>query len=396
MKKILMLFLLGISSFFLWTCSKDSDSDERENAKLFVEVNAYDVKVGEKVYFTVTANNIAIKDAKLYMREQQISNPYQFKEEGVYNVFARKSGYDQSDNVTIRVVSDNIQAIDLTVDKSSIYVGETVTFSAKTGNDILSNVTIKDQNGSQVEGVKWTANQSGKFKFVATKDGYKMSRTVEVEVKERPKGEPNTIYINNKVYTIDTNRTLLYAETIKGADDVDLVKLNKTTTSEGEVITFATYFIDVVSEDFAVEGNTVVSGAIARIWKVIIQEENPEVAIYPGENEMLEIDLQGLIVSSDHQETMNTNDIKKFSVLLRDFIDHNGFVSLNVINTFAGVIYDGRVQSMMSYDVTESRANLSLEFKDNRKTVQFSKDYFKTLTFPKEYKKLESRKLLSK
>lgn len=92
------------------------------------------------------------------------------------------AGGDPNDNPNDNPNVDPSE-IFLSADKTSVEVGEVVTFTVTdgTGKNVTVSSTIYDSNYAQVRNAKYKASEEGKFKFFATRNGY-TSNTVTVTV----------------------------------------------------------------------------------------------------------------------------------------------------------------------------------------------------------------------
>ncbi|MTG98984.1 MULTISPECIES: hypothetical protein [Myroides] len=102
------------------------------------------------------------------------------------------------------VVTPEEEKLTLEANENTIYIGDEITFTAKVGEKEITEVTIKQSNGTTITDNKWIATEAGEFTFIATKKGYVDSDpiTIKVDVDSKPNGQG---YFKHKgtTYNID-------------------------------------------------------------------------------------------------------------------------------------------------------------------------------------------------
>lgn len=228
MKNILKYFAVMLLIVATVGCSKDDDKvDDSGKKELFIKTDKTKVAIGELVVFTAMdkANN-KVDDAIFYLNGVKISKDFKFDKKGVYNVIAKKIGYKASAPVSI-FVSDGGEVIanklKLTVDKNTVYLGESVKFTVTADGKEVEGAKIQYLEGGTLESSTLVMDKFGTFRFVATKEGYSNSEILEVKVLLKPSVTDQTFTINGVKYdiksvelTIDVNKQtrkpILYKE----------------------------------------------------------------------------------------------------------------------------------------------------------------------------------------
>ncbi|MDM1352631.1 hypothetical protein HX071_09050 [Myroides marinus] len=255
MKNILKYFTVMLLIVAAVGCSKEDDTVEDSGKKeLFIKPDKTKVAIGELVAFTaMDKTNNKVDDANFYLNGAKISKDFKFDKKGVYNVVARKLGYKASAPVSI-FVSDGGEVIanklKLTVDKNTVYLGESVKFTVTADGKEVEGAKIQYIEGGTLESSTLVMDKFGTYRFVATKEGYSNSEILEVKVLLKPSVTDQTFTINGVKYdiknvelTIDvdknTKKPILYKE---GKEAYYVYKLFADNV-EG---TFAMYIMKVV------------------------------------------------------------------------------------------------------------------------------------------------------
>ncbi|MDM1345403.1 hypothetical protein HX017_01175 [Myroides marinus] len=255
MKNILKYFTVMLLIVAAVGCSKEDDTVEDSGKKeLFIKPDKTKVAIGELVAFTaMDETNNKVDDANFYLNGAKISKDFKFDKKGVYNVVARKLGYKASAPVSI-FVSDGGEVIanklKLTVDKNTVYLGESVKFTVTADGKEVEGAKIQYIEGGTLESSTLVMDKFGTYRFVATKEGYSNSEILEVKVLLKPSVTDQTFTINGVKYdiknvelTIDvdknTKKPILYKE---GKEAYYVYKLFADNV-EG---TFAMYIMKVV------------------------------------------------------------------------------------------------------------------------------------------------------
>lgn len=99
-----------LAFIFLMSCSKDDSPDPiAEMDTLLITASSTSIEEGEAVQFAVTVNNVTVSDAVIYVEGATIANyEHVFVQAGTYRVMAKKEGYQDSAEVTITVIEEQI------------------------------------------------------------------------------------------------------------------------------------------------------------------------------------------------------------------------------------------------------------------------------------------------
>ena len=128
----------------------------------------------EKLLFTIAENTTAVSrtaDVRLLDADGKVLNNAIF-------VQAAGSGNDPNDEPNV-----DPSEIILSADKTSVEVGEVITFTVKevSGKNVTATATIYDLDYNVVSNAKYKADTEGTFKFFATRNGY-TSNTLIIKV----------------------------------------------------------------------------------------------------------------------------------------------------------------------------------------------------------------------
>lgn len=108
MKKILVSLSLIVLVTLGTSCSSDDNSNPKEitNEKtLVLSASAYSIQVGKEVAFTTTDGTSSV-DAQVYLANEPIHNSMVFNTVGKFEIIAKKTGYTDSNVITIDVVAE--------------------------------------------------------------------------------------------------------------------------------------------------------------------------------------------------------------------------------------------------------------------------------------------------
>ncbi|QQU03441.1 lipocalin family protein [Myroides odoratus] len=192
MKKIVLTFsLLALVMTGTVSCSSDDNSSEQQQFKTLVlaSVNGTDVTVNEEVAFVVTVGTEVIEGAKIEVDGKAATNPYTFDKAGTYKVVAKKDGYNKSNEITIIVSEVGIaRVLKLEANKTSITVGEDISFAVKEGEETITDAELFIENTKITS--PHTFTQEGEYYVIAKKQGFvdsnRVKITVAAAVDERP------------------------------------------------------------------------------------------------------------------------------------------------------------------------------------------------------------------
>ncbi|MVX36240.1 hypothetical protein [Myroides sp. LoEW2-1] len=385
MKKLFMfLAVAGLATFGVSCSSDDNSSDSgKESKQLVLSADRVDVKEGDLVKFTVQADKKNVDGAKIYVDGVEAGIEHVFEKEGTFNVVAKKANFEDSAALKITVTKKDgtdpdteKKTFTLVADKADVKVGETVTFSAKENNVAISGFKVKVVGGAELPGLTWKAEKEGVVKFIATKDGYNDTAeiTVNVTKDEAPKG--NFMSVNGKNFDIDEASTKLLAETIIH-DGENYIRLYSLDTEEGKIF-YCRFAVDVRTKNFAIAGENV-TGAVSRVYKIVIQDEASEEVFYPGMDPNRELNVNGFVLSENGDVDFKGEEvITQLDVKLKEFADKTGNVKATVKDDAQKfeLKYDGNIAAMYSIDTTnqpDAKGTKSFNHSSNMKNVSISK-----------------------
>lgn len=280
-------FLLAL--LFAIGCSKSDDNNVDPNKKppvntvqLEVRASANSVKVGEEVYFTAILNKVEIEGASFYMEGEELNNPYRFAKTGSYKITARKSGYKESNPITVSVTQENdeepveegVLYLKIEDAKTSVEINQPVQFLVYEMIDHEMK-EVKDAeiyvNAQKIGGYTFTTDTPGLYKAYAQRGSLK-SDEVEFEVYEfiQPVGKGKYVFMGEEIKidallfrfvdVIENNGELVAKWSIEGRSYA------KNKSAEFQVYTAVTQQGSDYSIDFPVLAN-IKYGAIA-LWEV--------------------------------------------------------------------------------------------------------------------------------
>ncbi|MDR0230183.1 MAG: hypothetical protein LBI72_14155 [Flavobacteriaceae bacterium] len=212
MKKLFMFLAVAGLATFGASCSKSDDNGggttpPAGDKVLELSANKTEIKEGETVAFTSKSEGKVVTGTDTYVNDVKGTNPYKFDKEGEYKVVSKKTGYKDSNVVTIKVAKGDVKpeekTLVLAADVTKVTEGGKVTFTVKEGTNNVDGAVIK-MNGTTVVTSPWTAGTAGTYKFVASKDGFKNSNEITVVV------EKATVTFENFVSLDGVQRELSY------------------------------------------------------------------------------------------------------------------------------------------------------------------------------------------
>lgn len=183
MNKVLLLFVaVGLAA--LGTACSSDDSSGVQQSKLSLKSDVSEVAVGGSVSFTVTVDGEAESGAELYIGSEKITNPYVFDTEGDFKVIAKKQGFINSNEITIKVTSGAVEAKPLTLsaDKTEITVGESVNFAVMVDGESESGAELYIDTEKITN--PYVFDTEGEFQVIAKKQGFTDSNIVTITVTE--------------------------------------------------------------------------------------------------------------------------------------------------------------------------------------------------------------------
>ena len=166
-----------------------------------ISANPSKVFVGDDINFTVTQGSTDVTaNAKFYIGDEEISNPYTTTSAGIFTVRAEKDGL-VSDTITVKAVAEN--ELTLTLSKNSIVANgiEEVTFAVTqidingTTQDVTGKSTFKI-NGTAITGYTFFTNRAGEYTVTATKGNKSATAAITATAVS---GEENVVLIDGNV-----------------------------------------------------------------------------------------------------------------------------------------------------------------------------------------------------
>ncbi|MEC4115040.1 COG1361 family protein [Myroides pelagicus] len=326
--------------------------NKKGSRKLILSADKDELKVGEQLTFKVMFNNEVIKDAVITSTNGGlVSDPtWTPTEAGTYSFTAKKDGFEASDVFVVTVFEKEKQKISLTVDKTEVKAGEKVTFSVKVNGEVLEGAMVKLLTGNPLDGLYWEPQEVGQYTFIAVKEGYLDSNMITVKVIENPLFVKEYIIVDGKKYTVDKDKTKLFAYTDASLSNQIKIYKSSYVNDNGVKVEFAysLFYVALYSHDYEASNGKVVKGAEIRLSKMVLQDLELGEVILPGENSDLEINLGGDAYMKDKRVEIKSDWIQTYIVDLHGLNDEYGELSLAhnpAIQDFV-LSYNSRVQSM--------------------------------------------------
>lgn len=180
----MLLFVACLATFGISCSPKELESGKDKWEKIELSASAKEIEEGETVTFETTVKGEKLEGAILYRNNTPASSPMSFNTEGVYVIVAKKNRLKDSDPITIKVKGKSVipqEKLELSADKNSILVGETVTFKVQSqGKDVVADIYV---DGAKVTN-PYKFEKKGSFNVVAKKANYTDSNVVSVVVNE--------------------------------------------------------------------------------------------------------------------------------------------------------------------------------------------------------------------
>lgn len=258
------------------------------------------------------------------------------------------SSDDNSVTDTPEVVEET-KTLKLTSDKLEVTIGDEIKFNVTDGKNAVADVVITEVGGGTIAQGVWKAVKAGTFKFMATKVGYEKSNEITVVVKEAEKEVANAIKVGDDLYSIDS--AMLMAETMKDPEGT-FIRLYSTVIDNEEVF-FCRFLMDVRTENFDIVDKKPI-GAIARVFKVVIQDMTQEKVILPGMDLESDINVNGWILSDKGEVDFEPDDVTNFDVKLTGGMNDGGKTVLTVKNESGLVDYSGEFKSLGIVDTSNT------------------------------------------
>ena len=138
---------------------------------------------GEEVKFTAHNGKATIKEFALYLGGKELEGEKWIAEGvGTHDFIAKAEGYEDSNPLEITVLEKEKTSLILDIEASEVFIGEDVAFIV---TDIEDKV-IKDYTlylDDKVVAQPWKAKEVGQYTFTVQAEGYKVSNSVTITVK---------------------------------------------------------------------------------------------------------------------------------------------------------------------------------------------------------------------
>ncbi|MVX36632.1 hypothetical protein [Myroides sp. LoEW2-1] len=273
------------------------------------------------------------------------------------------SSDDSNDDNTTNEIQLIIQASNY-----NVKVGESVVFTVKANDKKVNDAKIYMDH--QEIGYTKIFDKPGRYNVIAKREGMIDSELITVVVLDVDTPAVNFISVGSKTYNIVSSFTRLYAETVQYEGE-NLVRVYELETSTG-LVKFCRYVVEVRTSDFEVNSDKSIKGALSRIYKIVLQNEDSNELIYPGVSGAEEIDINGFIVSESGNVEFKDDAIELLEIKLKAFRDESGEVSIDIKAADNSVNYAGSISSM--YAIDTSKDDRSKHLKGNTSLTEFSFD----------------------
>lgn len=230
------------------------------------------------------------------------------------------------------------KTLKLTSNKLEVEIGDEIKFNVTVGENDISDAIITEGEDVVVRHGTWKATRAGTFKFKATKSGYEVSNEVIVEVYENVKELLNYIQVGDISYGIDEAWLMVETEFYDGENHPKFYYFEE----KGEVVYFCKFLMDMRSSDYESENGNVRKGAVARVFKGVIQDVTSKNLILPGAGGT-EVDLDGWILSQNG--SVDFDDILKFDVDMKE-LNKGGKTSILLEDGKSKIVYNGEFKSI--------------------------------------------------
>lgn len=204
MKKLVYLFLL---LFTIMSCSNDDNNTKevtkrKVETKLQLTASKASIFVGEEVVFTTKNDKGEAVDAEVLIGGATITPTYTFTKAGTYVMRAILKGYEQSNEVTVKV---EMSTLSLRISQPKITAGEKVVFEVFNGEkNVTKDVKIYQEGvETALKSNEFTTKKDGDYTFIAKAEGYNDSKPVSLTVLEDPAPYGNFLILNGDKFEID-------------------------------------------------------------------------------------------------------------------------------------------------------------------------------------------------
>lgn len=330
MKRFLNILCLLFVAVCVSLCSKaDSGGPKPVVKQLVISASSYYLNVGEKVNFTASVKGNLIQDAMFYIGTKAISSSYSFSEVGVYSVFARKSGFTDSSPIQITVSSAPAGQLVLVADRSSVEMGEIVSFKVTLNSQTINDAYITASDGSSVLNGQWRAVKEGDYTFTASKEGVNSSNVVSVKVNSKPTSTNSFIKYNGNISYIDTSRILIAAT--KDSSGV----FTPYVYTDALDMKYYKFYIDLFRRS-----TTTINIIDSRSYITLAVYQNPSLSpmLYPGESDHYATTFLEAYATLDFMifKYFNSNDVVQ---MLFNPVGLNGAANIHLLKDNVEVVF---------------------------------------------------------
>lgn len=231
MKKLACLFIL---LFTFISCSSDDNASKevtkrKVETKLQLTASVSTIFVGEEVVFTTKNDKGETVDAEVLIGGATITPVYTFNKAGTYIMRAILKGYEQSNEVTVKV---EMSTLSLRISQPKITAGEKVVFEVYNGDKNVTKEVNIYQDGLEeaLKNNEFTTKKEGEYTFIAKAEGYNDSKPVSLTVLEDPSPYGNFLILNGDKFEFDRFNLELNVITVNGKLVPEVFK-----TAQGEL-----------------------------------------------------------------------------------------------------------------------------------------------------------------
>lgn len=179
------IYLVIIAVLTLVGCSNNDDNSVviEDYGKLLLKLEQTNVTVGESVAFKVTNNKKELVNSNIFIDGKPALINHTFLKEGVFEVIAKRKGYEDSDVLRVNVGAKRLV---LKAERTSIELSEYVSLSVLYNNKVVDEeVVIYNTKTNEPLDSQWFyPSEIGTYSFIAKAEGYSDSEEVVIEVKE--------------------------------------------------------------------------------------------------------------------------------------------------------------------------------------------------------------------
>lgn len=193
------IYLIFIAVLTIVGCSNNDDNSvpNEDYGKLTLQLEQKNVTVGESVTFKVTNSKKEAVNSNIFIDGIPALANHTFKEEGTFNVVAKRNGYLDSNVLKVEVAAKRLV---LKADKVKVDLSDYVEFSVLYNNKAVNDVVIYNTKTNEpLNSTYFVPTEIGVYSFVAKADGYSDSAEIVIEVNE----PANKFTVNGYTFKID-------------------------------------------------------------------------------------------------------------------------------------------------------------------------------------------------